>query len=67
VLSRIRGQIADRAFQQGSKADPVSPRVMVERNRHLDQSLKKPALRLGRSAPDALENLVGFIEAGGIN
>jgi hypothetical protein len=35
---------------------------MMERNRHLDQSLKKPALRLGRSAPGVFENLVGVME-----
>jgi len=40
--------------------------VVVESNRNLDESLKKFALRLGRSAPDIRQDFVSFKELGGI-
>jgi len=39
---------------------------MVEGDRHLDQSLEKPALRLGCTAPGVFEDLVGVIELAAI-
>ncbi len=40
--------------------------MVVKRDCNLNQSLKKLALRLGRSAPDILQDFVSFKELGGI-
>ena len=66
MLRRVSRQVALGPSQQRTATHHVPARVMVESHSDLNKSLKKLALRLGRGAPDILQNFVGFKELGGI-
>jgi hypothetical protein len=50
------------ARQQRTTADEVSPRMVVQADGDLDESLQKLALGLWRGAPDVFEDLVSVEE-----
>jgi len=66
MLVGIQGQVAPSALEQGAASHRIPARMMVQRHRNLDQSLQKPALWLGREAPDILQDLVCFKEVGSV-
>jgi len=60
VLFRKQGEIARRAGEQGTAPGCVSARVVMKRDRNLDESLKEFAI-FGRSfAPHILQNFVSL-------
>jgi hypothetical protein len=58
MLVGIQGQVPPSALEQGAASHRIPTRMMVQRHRNLDQSLQKPALWLGRDAPDIFQDLV---------
>ena len=60
----IKREISKRASQYRPRSRQIPVSVVVQRHRHLDQSLQKLLLRLGGGAPDVFERLMG-VEKGG--
>lgn len=59
---RICSQVADRARQQGARANQVASRVMIESDRYLNQALKELLLRDRCFPPHIFEHFVRFEE-----
>ena len=66
VLGRILRQIARCPRQKRLAPDQVPARMVMKRDRDLDQPLKELALGFRRSPPDVLKNFVGLEEFRGI-
>jgi hypothetical protein len=64
VFFGVALQIPRAAFEQGSCADEIPSRVMMEGNRDLNQSLQKSFLFRRCRAPNVFPDLVGVEEAG---
>lgn len=66
MFGGVKREIAVGARQQRAATDQVPTRVVVERDRDLDQPLKKPALGVWRRTPGVLEDFVSLEEVSGI-
>lgn len=62
----IRREIAAGALEQRSATRTVAPRIMMQGDRDLDETLQKFAFGLRFRPPDILQDFVGFKEMGGI-
>ncbi len=63
---RILREIAKGAPQYRARPRRIPISMVVQRYRHLNQSLQKLLLRQGRRPPDVLERLMGLKEIGAV-
>jgi hypothetical protein len=66
VFFGIALQIPRAALEQGTCADEISGRVMMEGDRDLNQSLQKFFLFRGCRTPDVFPDFVGVEEVGAV-
>ena len=61
---RIKREISKRTSQHRARASQIPIAIMVERHRHLDESLEKLLFGLRGGAPDVFERLVRLKKSG---
>jgi hypothetical protein len=66
VLLGIALQIPCASIEQGTCADDIPSRVMMEGHRDLNQSLQEPLLLRRCGTPNVFPDLVGVEEAGAV-